>query len=197
MTWREELGWEQPDGNNLTNDEDFDAVADEREEVCAQRRESKCVHDFGMVGVCVKCGASDLGWERVPQLTPVALELASLLSPIREAIYMGDRGQPCACSEFSGKCYMHAQQERAADALGKLHERLTDLNSRLDEKISVSTADDWLSHRFHKVCDERDALRAAVRSALDRWPGGTPFGASYYALADAIGYDPMHDGSER
>lgn len=36
MTWREELGWEQPDGNNLMNDEDFDAVADEREEAFAR-----------------------------------------------------------------------------------------------------------------------------------------------------------------
>lgn len=108
MTWRQELGWEQPDGNNLTNDEDFDAVADEREAACA--------HDFGMLGVCVKCGESDPRWEEVPQAPPESLALASLLNPIREAIFMGDRGQPCVCSE-QGKCYMHAQQERAEAAL--------------------------------------------------------------------------------
>lgn len=84
----------------------------------------ECVHDFGMLGVCVKCGFSDPRWDLLT-LAPDELELASLIGPIREAIYMGDRGQPCVCSEFSGKCYMHAQQERAEAALEEVRLRLS------------------------------------------------------------------------
>jgi hypothetical protein len=38
---------------------------------------------------------------------------------VREAVYMGDNGQPCMCSD-SGKCLMHGNQERAEAALKRL-----------------------------------------------------------------------------
>lgn len=45
---------------------------------------------------------------------------------IRQAIYMGDRGQDCVCSEQGGKCYMHAQQERAEAALDAVRSQIED-----------------------------------------------------------------------
>ena len=37
------------------------------------------------------------------------------------------------------------------------------LRRALDEKLSVEAADEWLSYRFHQVCDERDSLAERLR----------------------------------
>ena len=71
---------------------------------------------------------------------------------------------------------------------------LARLEAALDEKISVSTADDWLSHRFHQVCDERDALIAACRPVVEQYGRVWAKDTSYYAAAELLDiYEPLPD----
>ena len=74
--------------------------------------------------------------------------------------------------EYAWSCAedMRGWAIRAEEKCRELLARVADLEAKLDEKISVHTADEWLQHRFNQEYDRAEAAErelAAARAAND------------------------------